>query len=308
MNRSCNTRSKAFTLIELLVVVAIVAVLIGLLLPAVQKVRAAAARMKCADNLKQLALAVHGYHDARGRLPENSLGGSGGPYGPQTQAWSWLARILPYAEQDPLYRQTGLPSGTLYAGRAAVATPVALFLCPSDSAGPPRDDAADLGVWASPAIPAAPTNYKGVSGANWGWGDPRWRNPAADGNWDGLNQGDGVFYRTDWKAPKGLLAVTDGTSNTLLVGESLPEHTHWLAWAYANSAAATCAIPLNVQYPADDDYSWKWEYSTTFRSKHPGGGNFALADGSVRFVANSIDLTTYRALATIRGGEVVSVP
>ena len=297
-----------FTLIELLVVIAIIAVLIGLLLPAVQKVRAAASRTKCSNNLKQIALAVHGFHNAQNRFPENTLEGPSGPYGPQTKAWSWLARILPNAEQNSLYQQSGALSRTLYEGRDVTATPIKLFQCPSDTAGPPRDDAADLGVWNPPVIDAAPTNYKGVSGANWGWGDPKWRNPDANGNWDGLNQGDGVFYRTDWKSPKGLSAIADGTSNTFLIGESVPDYTHWFAWAYANSATATCAIPPNAQYPLDDDYTWNWEYASSFRSRHSGGLNFALADGSVRFIADNINLTTYRALATIRGGEIVSLP
>lgn len=152
---------RAFTLIELLVVIAIIAILIGLLLPAVQKVRAAAPRIKRQNNLKQIALAVHSYHDAHNRFPENSLPGPSGPYGPQTKAWSWLARILPYAEQDNLYRQAGIPSRTLYEARDVVATPVNLYLCPSDSSGQPRDDAADLGIWNPPFIAAAPTNYKG---------------------------------------------------------------------------------------------------------------------------------------------------
>lgn len=163
-------------------------------------------------------------------------------------------------------------------------------------------------MWNPPFIAAAPTNYKGVSGANWGWGDPQWRNPGTNGSWDGLNQGDGIFYRVDWKAPKGLLAIGDGSSNTFLVGESLPDSTHWFAWAYANSATATCAIPPNVQYPPDDDYTWKWGYSTVFRSRHRGGLNFALADGSVHFVGDTIDLKTYRALATISGGEIIRTP
>ncbi|MBA4191791.1 MAG: hypothetical protein C0467_27750 [Planctomycetaceae bacterium] len=298
----------AFTLIELLVVIAIIAVLIGLLLPAVQKVRAAAARTKCSNNLKQIALAVHGYHDAKNRFPENTLAGAGGPYGPQTKAWSWLARILPYTEQNSLYQQTSDLARTLYDAQNVVVTPVKLFLCPSDTAGSPRSDAADLGVWNPPFIDAAPTNYKGVSGANWGWGDPKWKNLGVNGSWDGLNQGDGVFYRVDWQAPKGFQAISDGTSNTFLIGESLPDFTHWFAWAYANSSSATCAIPPNVPFPPDDDYAWNWEYSTTFRSRHSGGLNFALADGSVRFIADNVDLKTYRALATIRGGEIVTLP
>src|SRR5271165_3671553 len=98
-------RRKAFTLIELLVVIGIIGVLLALLLPAVQKIREAAARMQCANNLKQIALATHTYHDGQGRLPINYLPGPLGPYGPGYPSWSWLARILPYTEQENLYRQ-----------------------------------------------------------------------------------------------------------------------------------------------------------------------------------------------------------
>lgn len=295
------------TLIELLVAIAIIAVLIGLLVPAVQKVRGAAARVGCRNNLKQLALAAHAYLDSHQVFPVNSLPGPAGPYDANSKSWSWLARLLPHVEQDPLYKQAGVPDQRLHQGRAAVATPVKLFQCPSDTAGQPRADAADLSVY-PPFIPAAPTNYKGVSGANWGWGDPKWRNRGTNGSWDGLDDGDGVFYRTNWRAPKGLGAVTDGASNTFLVGEDLPDQNHWFAWAHANGTSGTCAIPPNVRYPADQDYSWKWEYVMSFRSRHAGGVQFAHADGSVHFVGDNIDLAVYRAMATIRGGEVASLP
>jgi prepilin-type N-terminal cleavage/methylation domain-containing protein/prepilin-type processing-associated H-X9-DG protein len=300
----------AFTLIELLVVIGIVSVLIGMLLPAVQKVREAAARMKCQNNLRQIGLATHHYHDTYNVLPSNYLVDGGG-FGPQTQAWSWLALLLPYLEQDALYRQANVQANTLYQSRVAVATQVSVFLCPSDSfsATGPRSDAADLGMWNPPFILAGQTNYKGVGGSNWAWGDSRWRNIGPGGNINGMTAGDGIFYRSDYTRRKGFAAITDGLSNTLMVGEALPERTKWCAWPYANTAVGTCAIALNAKQLDGTPYDpWVWQNTYGFASRHPGGANFGLADGSVRFVTDGIDLATYRALATIQGGEVVSPP
>jgi prepilin-type processing-associated H-X9-DG protein len=146
-------------------------------------------------------------------------------------------------------------------------------------------------------------------GANWMWGEARWRNPGTNGSWDGLNQGDGMFYRLNWRSPKTMAALRDGTSNTLMVGEDLPSKTEWCSWPHANSANSTCAIAPNAraldgsEFRTDD-----FGNNSGFRSRHPGGLQFALADGSVRFLQDGIDLTLYRALATISGGEAVSVP
>jgi len=298
---------RAFTLIELLLVIAIIAVAIGLLLPAVQKARETAERVRCANNLKQIAMATHAYHDAQGFLPVNSLPGKWGPYGPQTPAWSWLARLLPYVEQDTLYRQGNIPVNTLNQSKDVVATQVKLFLCPSDpsSATGPRYDAADL----TPTLAAGQTNYKGVSGANWAWGGERWRNPGTNGSWDGLNEGDGIFYRYDWTAPKRFTDISDGTSNTFMVGEDVPQMNKWCEWPYANAAVGTCAIGPNARKLDDTPYNpWNWMVVYSFRSRHPGGLQFAYADCSTHFISDSIDLTVYRAMATIRGGESLTPP
>jgi prepilin-type N-terminal cleavage/methylation domain-containing protein/prepilin-type processing-associated H-X9-DG protein len=306
-----SDRRYAFTLIETLVVIAIIGICLGLLVPAVQKVREAASRIGCANNLHQIALAVHTYHDSHGAFPVDSEAGPWGPYGPQTHAWSWLARLLPYVEQEALYKQADIPTATLYQARGAVAQEIRVFLCPSDTAlgAGPRKDAADLGVWNPPFIAVGQTNYKGVSGANWAWGDARWHNRGTNGSSDGLNQGDGIFCRSDFWNPRRLASITDGTSNTFMIGEDIPQKNHWCSWPYANNAVGTCAIAPNARRRNGKEYSpWDWGNVYSFRSRHPGGLQFAYADASVRFLRESIDLATYRAMATIQGGEPLLEP
>jgi prepilin-type N-terminal cleavage/methylation domain-containing protein/prepilin-type processing-associated H-X9-DG protein len=302
----------AFTLIELLVVLAIIGILIGLLIPAVQRVREAANRLQCANNLKQLALAVHHYHDAQKLLPYGRFLEQYGA-GPDSSAWSWLALLLPYIEQGALADEGGIPAKTLRQSGVADRH-VAVFLCPSDwfSNSGPLSDRGNLAGFA-----VGQTNYKGVSGANWGDDlegiGPNfvtdWRNKGTNGSFDGHANGDGMFYRMDFRRRLRLTQITDGASNTLMVGEDLPQVHEWCSWPYANNAYGTCAIPPNVKRPGGGEYDkWDWQNTWSFRSRHPGGVQFAFADGSVRFVYDSITIPVYRGLATISGGEAVALP
>jgi len=307
-----SRRRTAFTLIELLVILAIIAVLIGLLVPAIQKVREAANRLSCANNLKQLALAVHAHHDAEGSFPSGQFLG---PYGVgrDSQAWSWLARLLPHVEQGNLAQQGRIPTQTLR-GSGIADKAVKVFRCPSDTTigARPRLDAGNL-----TGFPVGLTNYKGVSGANWGVDSSLqhphiptdWPNPGTNGSADGLADGDGIFFRSDYSRRLRLTDIKDGTSSTLMIGEDVPEKNRWCSWPYSNNAYGTCAIPPNVHRPGGGDYDpLDWPNTWSFRSRHPGGLQFATADGSVHFVSDSINLPLYRALATIRGGEIVNVP
>jgi prepilin-type N-terminal cleavage/methylation domain-containing protein/prepilin-type processing-associated H-X9-DG protein len=313
-------KRSGLTLIETLVVIAILGTLIGLLLPAVQKVREAASRTSCANNLKQLALAAQMYHDTSGRLPPGQIG----PYqwrvpnqsyfgwGPSSYGWSWLSRILPFIEQDNLFKAGGIPNKTL-AQSGIAADRIVLFLCPSDTAynAPPRTNTGNL-----ESFPVGNTNYKGVSGANWGfdssqnlWFTTWWQNEGTNGSYDGLNHGDGAMFRTDILQLRDLLSITDGLSNTFLIGEDIPALNNWCSWPYATHAYGTCAIPPNARQPNGQPLDPNdWYNNHSFRSRHPGGLQFAFADGSVHFIPNAIALPVYRGMATIQGGEVVDEP
>ena len=318
----------AFTLIELLVVIAIIAVLIGLLLPAVQKVREAAARAKCQNNLKQLAIAVHAYHDVNNTLPRNGAGlpanltnshgnGTGCCGLGAAPRWSWIARILSYVEQGPLVQLANIDQGnTDTAGaRTVESTVLPVLTCPSDpSTNKVRTNSADNG-----GISVAVTSYKGVSGSNWGadfyptessFSTP-YSNQGTNGSFNGLENGDGIFWRADIRKGKMPFAmIRDGTSNTFMIGEDLPDHINWNGWPYPNGANGTCAIPPNVGVTIGDPDlgtagAGRWPTRYSFRSRHTSGLQFAMADGSVRFVRDSIPLGTYRAFATIAGSEIV---
>jgi len=311
--RAYSVLRRGFTLVELLVVIAIIGVLVALLLPAVQSARESARRMQCGNNLKQIGLGIHNYHDTFNNFPINSLPNSPAPNWNDNSGfkhWSWMSRILPFIEQQNLYANLNIEHNTLRQSQQYVATQIKSFLCPSDdyTKRGPRLDGHNLGTPAlSVPLPLGQTNYRGVSGANWQWGDARW-NPvrSVDNAVDGLLNGDGLFYRQDYLRPRRMSMITDGLSNTSMVGEDLPQLNTHCSWPYSNHTQGTCAIWPNAKkadgtnFPPTD-----WPNVYSFHSRHPNGLQFAFADGSVTFVANNIDIAIYRARSTIGTGESV---
>ncbi len=317
---------RGFTLIELLVVIAIIGILIGLLLPAVQKVRESAARTQCVNNLKQLALAVHNFHAAQGRFPPDNIYS----YDPTKPNWSWLANLLPLLEENNLYVQAnigGNPPNNINQSLPQIATRVKTFLCPSDPDAwrGPRSYASnfDMNDPVLGPLTYEVTSYRGNIGSNWGggppgsplwWGtDPQWCNPDPNNPnpataYDGCAFGNGVLWETN--SPINILNVTDGSSNTIMIGEAMTGKDNQNSWCHMDNAIATTAYSPNARNPiTGQDYPPdQWWNRYAFTSAHPGGVNFAMTDGSVQFITDAIPLAVFRGLGTRALGEVAELP
>jgi type II secretory pathway pseudopilin PulG len=306
-------------------VIAIIGVLVALLLPAVQAAREAARRSQCSNNVKQIGLALHNYHDVYLVFPINYRP-SGNTFTTAYATEGWMKVILPFIEQRPLADAT-TPAGRMgLAGNLAASdTIIKTYLCPSDgltSAGRMNDrsDGNEAAATFRTRLKAV-TNYKACCGANWMWtfvntNNARWAN---DGN--GLIHCDGLICSNSHGAGPSNLAdvqrnilrmasITDGTSNTFAIGEAIPAWSMWTWWYCQNASVATCAIPLNHRRGIDklENFRANWDRNFGFYSLHPGGAMFGMCDASVRFVPNTIDVATYRGLATTMGGESVQLP
>ncbi len=310
-------KSEGFTLVELLVVITIIGILISLLLPAVQAAREAARRMQCSNNLKQIALAMHGYHEAHNSLPYGCGDFDGGP----GMKAVWTTMIMPYMELTGLYekiREEDTKVSLLSTG--VVTTVIPVYYCPSDSSGSPilsdrlanadQDAPVAMGLWYAASI--GPTHIDECP-SFCPDSTPSQSNPCCQGwsygTWAGGGYARGSFAGMFGRTPRNCVTfahVRDGLSNTILLGEALPRECQFLSVYAMNHNVLPTNIPLNL--PDEQSAALARYPGYAFRSRHPGGVNFAIADGSVTFINQAISYGLLNALGTRSGGEVAQVP
>ena len=347
--KRCHSRHRGFTLIELLVVIAIIGILIGLLLPAVQKVREAANRMSCTNNLKQIGLAAHAYHDVSGTFPPGhecrAINGRGATNGTIVDPYyfsNWAIQLLPFIEQSNLFQQYNNTVFNLDPVNLPVCrTYIKTYSCPSDMNA---NTLIQPGSGPSTFTGTRPTymtgSYRGVAGGfnaqatlPSNFSPPAWGGYpnevqsmlAAGGSAPGaiplIAPGGGtrgIFHGVDeWNklGPESIASITDGTSNTFMVGERTTKTTtsRGTFWAfsfnlYSLSTASTSSASLLPDYTAcvnslQGADAWPCKYG--WGSNHPSTNNVVMGDGSVRGVSTNIDLSVFQYLCTIAGGEVI---
>jgi prepilin-type N-terminal cleavage/methylation domain-containing protein len=327
---------SGFTLIELLVVIAIIAVLIALLLPAVQSAREAARRAQCSNNLKQLGIAMHNYHDTIGSFPTSlwrATVGYDNTSGPRNSGHSWITMTLPFFEQSTTYNAVNfLISPNWPDNNTALMTVIATLACPSDpSPNITPYTRVDTGVgYFGPndgrnGASGPKLSYFGNIGDNHNDDQTYWpfrSLPVFRDN--GYGEGGtetGIMCRSGGTVS--IRDITDGTSNTLAAGESLYETCNWFTWPNPNGTTISSVVPLNWKITHKDttgnavwgattgindrNDSWNWRSGFGFRSQHPGIVQFLFCDGRVTAIKETINRDyVFRGLSTRAMGEVVS--
>ena len=300
MNR--KTKRNGFTLIELLVVIAIIAVLIGLLLPAVQKVREAANRMQCANNLKQIGLGLQNCHSSWNRFPPGYIDLQKVAADPNDlgHGWGWATQLLPYMEQENTFKQINQGKPILDASnQTTIQTVIKSYLCPSDNHNNPF-------IPSGISQPVGPSNYVALFGTGEISDDP--------------GRGDGVFYRNSMTRISDIL---DGTSNTICVGErssNLLKCTWVGVIPGAKSISPLHPDQAEPAHPLTMGHTGVWDpndpphtpnapvaHVDDFWSRHTSGVNFLLCDGSVRMINNTIRPQSWAALGTRASGDMANL-
>jgi prepilin-type N-terminal cleavage/methylation domain-containing protein/prepilin-type processing-associated H-X9-DG protein len=312
-----RVRLRGFTLVELLVVIAIIGVLVALLLPAVQAAREAARRMKCQNNLKQIALGLHNYESSHKTLPHGS------PDCCVNNGDTWAVMLFPFVELKGVYDamdHAGNLRNTPVNRQVAQSAKLTAFICPSDpdAIRPimprfPRDNPdPSHALWYPVSI--GPTHMDQCPFCPAG-STPADNNYCCQGNNFGTNAGNGYpkgsstgMFGRSIKSIR-LAEVTDGLSNTFMAGETIPKHCTFMGIFSLNFPVSGTSIPLSTMEDASSTYPnpVNWFRTCGYKSFHPNGANFAMGDGSIRFVPRTIDYRLYNNLGTRAGGEHVQL-
>jgi prepilin-type N-terminal cleavage/methylation domain-containing protein/prepilin-type processing-associated H-X9-DG protein len=309
--------SRGFTLVELLVVIAIIGLLIGLLLPAVQSARESGRRTQCENNLRQIGIALHAFHDTFEHLPY-AVGDCCGDI-PTTRGHLWTTAILPYLEYNSLYKQIDPKKYAQSWPLAVVTTVISTYICPSDPQGAhpvfrdrfARDNPpVALGLWYPGSM--GPTHDDDCefcpdpnpSRKNWCCQGFNWGTGGGAGYPEGSHVG--MFGR--FRNAVSFKQVTDGLSHTIMNGETLPGQCSFTGAFSPNFNISMTNVPINNMESNVPGGNSLWWSACGFKSMHPGGVNFLFGDGSLHYISQNIDFKLINALGTRAGGEFAQIP